>query len=426
MANFDEESMKYIFSIYNGGPSSSTNVPSFDMESLAYMSDITKKGNPSVPMKNANQSPEKSEKVLSREVMSSEVISKLESNRICSRYCSGDCHSVWENLQVDKKKRIEDLFTQMTLLEKKNFLLDHLKKQDLLGIKKNGFHFEGHTYCIKSCSIITRVSQYILKQVKEDFKNQLCKYVHGNKYGTRISYSAINFIAWMKHFSSLYGQSSPDELLIVIPSHWTKKSIYDKYISEIVGKPVKMATFYNLMKLKFGPRRLDTSLPWIRISPVSSHSVCDTCTILKQYKRRCTSNEQLLYVQALKYKHTQNYGRARITIANLRQTALSFKSDVMMIQLDDMGHNSTIVPNIVEKSKKLANLEFLPSHVTGTIVWSGFYKEGRRVKFFVNHNQFPQNGDKTVSIIHRLLLDFHEEFGLLPKILVVNCDNCWK
>ena len=133
-----------------------------------------------------------------------------------------------------------------------------------------------------------------------------------------------------------------------------------------------------------------------------------------------------MYVQALKYKHTQNYGRARITIANLRQTALSFKSDVMMIQLDDMGHNSTIVPNIVEKSKKLANLEFLPSHVTGTIVWSGFYKEGRRVKFFVNHNQFPQNGDKTVSIIHRLLLDFHEEFGLLPKILVVNCDNCWK
>ena len=67
MANFDEESMKYIFSIYNGGPSSSTNVPSFDMESLAYMSDITKKGNPSVPMKNANQSPEKSEKVSSDE-----------------------------------------------------------------------------------------------------------------------------------------------------------------------------------------------------------------------------------------------------------------------------------------------------------------------------------------------------------------------
>ena len=55
MANFDEESIEYLFSIYNA-PSSDTemknsisnSVPCFDKESLAYMSDITKRGNPSV------------------------------------------------------------------------------------------------------------------------------------------------------------------------------------------------------------------------------------------------------------------------------------------------------------------------------------------------------------------------------------------
>ena len=353
-------------------------------------------------------------------------LSFLPKQRICSLYCSSKCGSVWDSWTADKRQLVEGMFSGKSVIQKKNYLLEHLKKQKELGIRKTGFHLNGHTFCLKACSKVSGLSEHILKTVIKDNQNSLVEYVHGNKSGTWMSCAAVRLIAWMKEFGLQFGQSSPDQLVTIIPAHWSKKSIFMKYRSEIVGKAVEKSTFYGLLVSKFGPARSDKTLPWIRISAYSTHSICDTCLALSQYRRNCQTKDQIVYVQALLYKHKEAYGRSRIVIAELRQSAMSFPADIMMIMLDDMDNQKSFVPRILERGKALCGLNTLPSKVTGTITWSGLYEGGRSIKYFINHNQFPQNGNKTVSVIYRLLQDFVKKFKKLPKMLVVNCDNCWR
>jgi hypothetical protein len=349
-----------------------------------------------------------------------------QKRQVCSQYCASKCTSVWESWTKDEREVVEQMLSGKTKLQQKNYLLEHLKKQKGLGIRKSGFHFNGHTFCLKACSTFSGCSEFILKQVIQDYHSNLVEYVHGNKSGTRMSSATVHFIVWMKHFGLQFGQFSPDELVTVIPAHWTKKSIYDKYCGEVVGKVIKKSAFYSLFVSKFGHLRLDKTLPWIRISFNSTHSICDKCLALNQYRRGCTTKDQISYVQALMYKHKEAYGRSRIVIGGLRQSALSYPADLMMIMLDDMDNQKSFVPRILERGKKLSGLNTLPSKVTGTITWSGLYEGGRKVKYYLNHNQFPQNGNKTISVIFLLLKDFVSQFKKLPKVLIVNCDNCWR
>ena len=97
-----------------------------------------------------------------------------------------------------------------------------------------------------------------------------------------------------------------------------------------------------------------------------------------------------------------------------------------MIQLDDMDNAKSYLPRCVEPGKKLGKLARVPSKITGCIITSGHYQDGRKITFLVNHNQFPQSGSKTVTIIYKLLKDYLSDFKVLPKNLIVNCDNCWR
>ena len=46
--------------------------------------------------------------------------------------------------------------------------------------------------------------------------------------------------------------------------------------------------------------------------------------------------------------------------------------------------------------------------------------------FRVNHNQFEQSANKTVTIIYKMLKDYLSDHQVLPPNLIVNCDNCWR
>ena len=449
--DFDSESEEYLKTLTESiEPSKS--VPVFDCESLEYLKFITKNLDVSDSDDDASETAEaaagdKTEdvedafKVFGEDDEAAEVTGNeallvtteegppllfIPNREICSQYCSSKCTSVWNTWTKDEKLIVESVLPGKSVLERKNYLLEHLKKQKEFGLRRSGFHFNGHTFCLKSFSQFSGISDYLLKQVIKDHHSGLFRYVHGNESGTRMTSATINFIVWMKQFGQQYGQFSPDQLVTVIPAHWTRLSIYKKYLSEIVGQVIKQSTFYTLLVSKFGHARADKTLPWLRISSYSTHSICDTCLALDQYRRNCTTKDQITYVQALSYKHKEAYGRSRIALAGLRQTALSFPADVMMIMLDDMDNQKSFVPRILERGKKLSGLNTLPSKITGTITWSGHYEGGRRIKFFINHNQFQQNGNKSISVIFLLLQDFVKEFKKLPKTLVVNCDNCWR
>ena len=105
------------------------------------------------------------------------------------------------------------------------------------------------------------------------------------------------------------------------------------YKAETVKPHVSQSTFYSLFKTKFGPRRLDKSLPWIRISKDSTHSVCSTCVALNNAQSQCKTEEELSVIRDLKNNHRMNFGGARKKVEEIRQSAVSFPNDHMFVQI---------------------------------------------------------------------------------------------
>ena len=91
-----------------------------------------------------------------------------------------------------------------------------------------------------------------------------------------------------------------------------------------------------------------------------------------------------------------------------------------------MDNKKSYLPRCIEPGKKLSKMARIPSKITGAILSSGHYSDGRKITFFVNHDHFQQNGSKTVTIIYKLILDHLSDFKVLPRNLIVNCDNCWR
>ena len=89
-----------------------------------------------------------------------------------------------------------------------------------------------------------------------------------------------------------------------------------------------------------------------------------------------------------------------------------------------MSNDKSTLPRSVEKTKGLAGLKTMKTKITGCILNSSLYKEGRKTMIMLNHDQFENGSNKVVTIIYKLLLTFIEDHGFLPKKLVLTSDNC--
>ena len=98
------------------------------------------------------------------------------------------------------------------------------------------------------------------------------------------------------------------------------------------------------MKTKFGPKREDRDLPWIRISKFSTHSKCDVCLGLDQYQRTCKSPAELEFCKGLKSDHMKKYSNARIAIGTFIQRSITHPQQVISIQMDGMDNSKSILP----------------------------------------------------------------------------------
>ena len=72
--------------------------------------------------------------------------------------------------------------------------------------------------------------------------------------------------------------------------------------------------------------------------------------------------------------------------AHIRQISLSF--------LNVLDNQKSYLPRLIEPGKKSSRIFHLPSKITGTIMWNSRYPQNRKVKMFVNHNNFEQGGSK--------------------------------
>ena len=155
-------------------------------------------------------------------------------------------------------------------------LMNHLVAQSNVGVGTFNYYIFGHEFCIKFLSSATQISEYILRSVLEDYASGIRTYEHLSKgVMTQQSLATTQFICWFKQFVHIYGQSAPDDNVTVL-AHWLKKAaLFKIYKEEAIVPHVAQATFYQHMKTYFGPRRIDKTLPCVRISKYTTHSVCD-------------------------------------------------------------------------------------------------------------------------------------------------------
>ena len=337
--------------------------------------------------------------------------------------CNNLCISKEIPLQVQNK------FEEMKMKGKKEikqFLLDHLIKQEDIGLPTHGFQFFGIFFCKKSFAQFTGLSNYIVTEVLKAFEFGQTYFVHGNEVGLRESEATLGFVIWMKQHSKNYGNQAPDEETIVLPACFSQKDLFEQYQDEAPVPLIKSSTFYRLFKSKFGPHRVDKSLPHIRISSYSTHSKCDQCILLEKYQRRCKSEQDLEFAKSLKQSHKQTYQRAYRAIQEKRHKAIYDPENNIFLQVDDMDNHKSHLPQSPVIGKTSGSLFRLPTKVTGCIIWSGKYPQNRKVVFFINHDQFEQSGSKLVSVLYKLLHIVKEDFGHLPRHLGINLDNCWR
>ena len=316
------------------------------------------------------------------------VFNLNENIQICSTACDENCSQAITTLDECDLNVLKDKFKYKSKLESKRRLLDHLKQQKENGFTDKLFMYKGIKFCVKAFSNLTNKRENLLKIVLKDRRNGVEQYVHGNDCNPRESVACVKFISWTKCFVELWGQHSPDENVTVLPSFLTKAELFKMYSEETTPPLVKSSTFYSLFKSKFGNKRQDKSLPWVRISKYSTHSSCSQCVALDQYQRTCRTSAELDYTRALKYSHKKRYGMANRVIVDIFQLCISYPEDHLGIRIDGMDNMKSYLPRFLEKSKKNAGFFKLSSKITGAIITSAWFPvRDRKVFFFVNYDQ---------------------------------------
>ena len=341
----------------------------------------------------------------------------------CSPKCYKECSIVMKSMTATELECFKR-FKGKSVIETKNNLLNHLKSQSDLGVSVRGYVLKGQTFCTKFFSEVTKVSEYILKTVWRDFMGGAQQYIHGNNCNPRESVASVKCTCWIKVFSQLYGQSAPDECTTVLPCWLTKATLFRIYINESTPPFVKKSNFYNIFKVKFGHMRTDKSLPHVRISKYSTHSVCPQCVALASYQKSCRTELELEYCKSLKFKHKERYGLARRRICEIQEMAITYPAEHLFISLDGMDNRKSDLPKFQQNVKNFGKFQKLPSHITGAIITSGLYPDKMKNFFFINHNQFEQGSNMVITIIYQLLQAFLKDHKKFPKYLHINTDNC--
>ena len=211
-----------------------------------------------------------------------------------------------------------------------------------MGLKTEEVYFFGTDLCKKFFSSASGLSRHIVVKVLNDFSNNIKNYIHGNELMCKPSFKTIRFLSWMKCFLSIYSKSGL-EIFLKVLSHWLSKAeLYKIYLKETVGPHLSNSSFYSNVKVHFGPTRVDISLPQVRFSKYSSHSVCCVCIALNQFRNTCKTEADIEVATEAKRLHRLNFSGTRKKMEDIKQSAIQFPSDHLVIQAGKFDISITI------------------------------------------------------------------------------------
>ena len=124
----------------------------------------------------------------------------------CSPGCRNECQEVATLWSPEDLEGVEIMFSGRRLIRKKNKLISHLVAQGNIGILTDYYVIKSRSFCLKYMNFLTKISEYVLRKVIEDYQRGIRHYEHGNKgILKQPSVATISFVSWFKHFLSLYG-----------------------------------------------------------------------------------------------------------------------------------------------------------------------------------------------------------------------------
>ena len=227
----------------------------------------------------------------------------------CSKFCENNCALVLSSWSENNVRKLKEMFfSEKTILIKQK-MLQHLISQDNIGESTTSYVVKGHEFCIEYFAYATECSVYLARSVLSDFHSDIRLYLHGNSGCLRNKSAATtSAICWLKAFSEAFGQFSPDQNVTIL-SYWlTKQSLFQMYLDETPGPHISQTSFYMMFKTTFGHGRQDKSLPWIRISAYSTHSVCSTCVALNRNQKQSKNEKELKQAIDLRNNHRMKFG----------------------------------------------------------------------------------------------------------------------
>ena len=101
----------------------------------------------------------------------------------------------------------------------------------------------------------------------------------------------------------------------------------------------------------------------MRFSKFSTHSVCDICLALNKYKNSSKNEKELNLALEAKRLHQQNFSQARRKMEDIKQSAIRFPKDHLVVQLDGMDNTKSYCPRTLVKGKKDVNKPTLPTKI---------------------------------------------------------------
>ena len=254
----------------------------------------------------------------------------------CSRLCSYDCSQVLKTWTPDAIRKMGSKFQGgKGSQETKRKLLRHLRSQFNIGVPTDTYTVHDQSFCLKFFSGLTNISEFKLNSVLKDFWNGITQYSHGNKGKIKqLSLATTTFICWLKQFSESYGQFSPETNTTIL-SYWLNKQfLFQLYLKGTCGPHLSQSAFYENFKIHFSYNRSNKTLPNVIISKYSSHSICNQCVALNNNRRQAKTETELQVAKDLENQHKQVFGEARRAIQEIKQSAVTFPSDNLFMQVN--------------------------------------------------------------------------------------------
>ena len=99
----------------------------------------------------------------------------------------------------------------------------------------------------------------------------------------------------------------------------------------------------------------------------------------------------------------------------------------LLTGIDDVDQSKIYSPFSPTITKDTSGLLRLNNHLTGAIITNGSLPNDTCFLAYLNNDQFPQDSNKTCSIMMHILEFAQKKLGgKLPRKLLVQTDNCSK